>query len=120
MRPLKYILLLTLGIVLTACYSENYEDLLGQEPGQCDTPLSSWSQDIEVWINVQCVSCHNENSGIIDLSSYQKVAASASTVLDRIKREPGQPGFMPQGGMKLEPCVIKGFEKWIDLGTPQN
>lgn len=111
------------AIFATGCYYDNYEDLYQNIPQEeCDTPLSSYSQDISVWISDQCEVCHGPNlaQAGLDLTVYDNVANKASSILDRISRPDGDPLLMPQGGTPLSDCRIEGFQAWIDLGTPQN
>lgn len=108
---------------LSSCYYDNYEDLYHYLPTEtCDTPLSSYGNDIQPWISDQCISCHNStlSEGSLDLSTYENVKDHAASILDRISRAESDAWFMPQGGSSLSSCKINGFATWIDLGTPQN
>ncbi|GGH76422.1 MAG: hypothetical protein EP346_09510 [Bacteroidetes bacterium] len=107
----------------TSCYYDNYEDMYQYLPDEsCDTPLSSFSADIQPWIDAQCVSCHGDVSpqAGLDLTTHANVAAKAASILDRISRPEGDGLLMPQGGSPLDQCKIDGFSVWIDLGTPNN
>lgn len=122
---MKYTILSILAstLLLSSCYHDNYEERMGGLPVEdCSTPLSSYSADIEPWIDAQCIACHNENfaQAGLDLSSYQLVADNADDILDRISREESDPLLMPQNGPKLDQCKIEGFEQWIADGKPEN
>lgn len=109
--------------IATGCYYDNYEDLYQHLPSDnCDTPLSSFSADIQPWISSQCESCHNSSlaQGGLDLTTYSNVKDNAASILDRISRLEGDPLLMPQGGTPMSQCTIDGFSAWIDLGSPEN
>lgn len=110
-------------VVGSGCYYDNYEDMYQYLPDEtCDTPPSSYSSDIQPWIDAQCVSCHGTSSpsGGLDLTTYDNVSTNAASILNRISLAESDPSFMPQGGSALSDCNISGFSAWIDLGTPNN
>ena len=50
-----------------------------------------------------CTGCHSgaAPSGGLGLDSYSSVRNSMSSTLDRVNRDQGSSGFMPQGSSKL-------------------
>lgn len=65
-----------------------------------------------------CLPCHTgqfPQSGL-DMLDYNDVVARASKINDRINREQGSPGFMPNGKTKWTPEMLQKFQDWIDGG----
>lgn len=121
----KVVVLSSLSVfaLTSSCYYDNYEDMYQYLPeDNCETPLSSFSADIQPWIDAQCVSCHGAVSpqAGLDLTTHANVSSNAANILDRISREAGDGLLMPQGSTPLDDCTIEGFSVWIDLGTPNN
>lgn len=67
-----------------------------------------------------CVSCHN-NIGIGDWTDYDSTAAEIEDIITRVNLNPGDIGFMPQGGaMQIPQSKLDALAAWRDAGTPQD
>jgi uncharacterized membrane protein len=78
--------------------------------------------DVAKITTINCVPCHLANSGANfearkkHVDNYLIAKDLATTMLDRIKRDPTAAGFMPRGKAKLTDAEIATFQKWIDDG----
>ena len=61
-----------------------------------------------------CTSCHGAGGISPNLSEYESVKNSADSILDRLKRDPGD-GLMPPTAA-LEDESIEVFQQWMDTG----
>lgn len=108
--------------IFAACTYENENDLYDLY-NSCEDPPAVWEQEIELWMTNTCAvsGCHvNQIGGTGPLNDYQNAVKSDSIILNRISRDPSEPGYMPLGDEPLDPCNIEGFEQWIENGTPRN
>lgn len=87
--------------------------------GGCDTSSVGYTNKIENLIAVACKSCHNErsNSLSIDFSTYNLAVANAKNMLERMERNEGGNGFMPNNGFKND-CNIELLRSWINNNHP--
>lgn len=80
----------------------------------------SYTSDIAPIIEANCSDCHTgaASSGIL-LDNYDalKFYAQNGYLYGAISHSPGYRP-MPDGGSKLNNCVIATIKKWIDNGTP--
>jgi len=91
-----------------------------EECGGCDTINVTYINHIRPMYVESCKSCHAAGNTIsgIDLSTYTLAKNSAQAMLTRMKRLPGDPGFMPQGRPK-NACDVNLMEIWIVNNTPE-
>ena len=116
----KNILLIMLAAIgATSCYYDNAEELYQQEP--CDVSAVTYSQDVSVIINNNCLSCHSgpNAEANLDLSTYGTVSANAAVIKVRINLPAGDPGVMPPTG-PMSPCNMNKVTTWIDQGAINN
>lgn len=68
-----------------------------------------------------CTPCHMSGGGNPNKwDNYAQAKAKINVILDRIQREPGSTGFMPNGGTKLSADKIAILKKWLDDGLLEN
>jgi hypothetical protein len=68
-----------------------------------------------------CAPCHVGTGGNVNKwDQYDQAKAKINGILDRIQREPGSTGFMPNGGTKLSADKIAILKKWLDDGLMEN
>ncbi len=115
-------LLISVGVLTTSCYYDNYEDLYGNATN-CDTAAVTFSQDINAIIGQNCEGCHNgaSASGGLNLSGHQNISTSAlsGAIMDRTTRTAGDPLLMPPG-QALSDCDQSKLRAWINAGAPNN
>lgn len=87
--------------------------------GECDTIDVGYANKIENLITLACKSCHKGRSTSlsIDFSSYNLAVANAVNMLERMERNEGGNGFMPENGIKND-CNIKMMRSWINNNYP--
>lgn len=108
------IIILALSLIVSAiiysCDTRTYDDISG---GAITHP--TYAKDIKPIMDVNCISCHDQNGSFPDLTNYSGVSDNAETILSEILS-----GDMPQGGTKLNTNTIKTFQNWMNNGKPQN
>lgn len=89
------------------------------ECGGCDTLSIGYSSHIEKFMSISCKPCHNSSatSVSIDLSTYGLAVANASNMLERMERNEGAIGFMPNLGVKNN-CNVELLRLWIQNNYP--
>jgi hypothetical protein len=101
-----------LTFIITGCYNDSEETLFPQL-SQCDSTLYSFKDQIYPLIDGNCNGCHTNQAPI--LTSYSNIKNNVDAIYNDINS-----GKMPQGGIKLNECLIKQFKKWKDNGMPNN
>lgn len=82
------------------------------------SPLkTTYNADVKSIFVTSCTPCHmtggaNPNKW----DQYDQAKTKINVILDRVQREPGTTGFMPQGGTKLSAEKIAVLKKWLDDG----
>lgn len=82
---------------------------------------TTYTKDIKPLLVGSCTPCHvagGTNSNKWD--DYATAKGKISSIIDRVKREPGTTGFMPRNGTKMSASNIALLEKWLADGTPEN
>jgi hypothetical protein len=107
-----------------SCYYDNEENLYPEINTSCDTTNVTFSGSISIMISNNCYSCHSNSTAAnfgnnIRLQDYSDVNAQSQRVLGSINHNSGF-SPMPKGGAKLNDCLIKQFEIWVNNGSPNN
>lgn len=105
------------------CYYDVREELYGPAV-DCDTTVAvSYSADLVPLLEMNCNSavCHGGVTSP-DLTTHAGVAQSSTegSLLERIRKLPGDPGLMPKNGTPLPECDLRLFERWVADGAPNN
>ena len=108
---------------LGGCYYDVRDELYGPAV-DCDTTVAvSYSADLVPLLDLNCNSsaCHGGGTSP-DLSTHAGVAQSSTegSLLDRIRKLPGDPLMMPKNGTPLPECDLRLFERWVADGAPNN
>ncbi|MCU0429708.1 MAG: hypothetical protein MUF42_07015 [Cytophagaceae bacterium] len=118
-------LLATSGLLLSACYYNNEEELYGSKV-LCDTSDSSYSQSVLPILQQRCLSCHGAstfatmtNGTNLDGYNEIKVQVDNGLLLKVINHQAGATP-MPYNGTKLSDCEIKKITNWINAGAKNN
>lgn len=119
MNPYKSFLIVAI-LALTSCANESTSDLI-------DVPLVenvTYTNSIKPIIDTNCLGCHSDptaNSAPMSLNTYEKVKEYVQNdkIIERISKEEGQSGFMPQGGTKLPQPLIDLIIKWKQQGLQE-
>lgn len=78
----------------------------------------TYTKDVKPIMVASCAPCHvaggtNPNKW----DEYTPTKNKITTILDRVNREEGAAGFMPNGGTKLSSETIDMLNKWVADGT---
>lgn len=119
MRAVLIIFALAVPFAITlSCES----DKVGLQNPECPT-IVSFSTQIEPMITTNCSTsgCHNvAGPGKPALTNHSQISANDSQIRNVIKKNPGDPQFMPLGGQKLADSLIQQFGCWIEQGSQDN
>tara|TARA_B100001750_G_scaffold55535_1_gene43826 strand:- start:110 stop:490 length:381 start_codon:yes stop_codon:yes gene_type:complete len=118
----KSLLIIVAMVFFVGCEENVEEDYNnGSENGMptydCDELRSYYTGSVQPILDSKgCTGCHATSgpAGGLALDSFESVHSGIvhGSVLDRVGREPGEPGFMPQGGTKLSQDqldILQGF-----------
>jgi len=97
-------------------------DKIAQQDPECPTEIS-FSAQIQPLIQTNCSTsgCHaTPGPGKPALNDHAQISSNASQIRNVIKKEPGDPNFMPLGGQKLADSLIQQFGCWIEQGLQDN
>jgi mono/diheme cytochrome c family protein len=119
MKMIRYITAPLFVIALFSCESHTYEELQ-------DGPITgtvTYEQHIKPIIEANCLSCHG-SGGVSDfrpLGTYSELKAAVQTtnLLDRIQRQNGEPGQMPQSG-RMPQSGVDAILAWNAQGLLEN
>lgn len=116
----KYLAILAVAIVGVGCESNTYEDLLDEE---VPAGTITYNANVKSIIDANCVSCHSQGgtASFRLLTNYAEVKAAVENagLLDRIQRQNGEPGLMPQTG-RMPQDKINTILEWNAQGLPEN
>jgi hypothetical protein len=119
--------LITAGLIalfFAACYYDNEEFLYPVIDNSCDTANVTFAGTISILLSNNCLSCHSNSTAAsfgnnIRLENYADVVSQNQRILGAIRHDQGY--FpMPQGGAKLNDCLITQFSIWVNKGSPNN
>ncbi len=81
----------------------------------------TYNANVKALFVASCTPCHVAGgTQPKKFDDYTTAKNNITTILDRVKREPGATGFMPRNGAKLAADKIALLEKWLADGTPEN
>jgi hypothetical protein len=126
MNKLPILIIILILILAPACYYDNEEYLYPSVPqaGSCDTAQVTFSGTVAPILQNYCWSCHaNASAGSfgnnIMLEDYSDVKNHIQAVAGSINHN-GNYSPMPKNGSKLDACLIRKVEIWIENGAPDN
>lgn len=116
----KILALFVLATIFISCDSSTYEEL--EEPTVIDGPVT-YANTAKAIIDANCVRCHSPGgaSAFRPLTTYLEVkdAVQNTNLLDRIQRQNGEPGQMPQTG-RMAQDKINLLLRWRADGLLEN
>ncbi|NDI99440.1 cytochrome c [Flavobacterium sp. LaA7.5] len=120
MKIKNIILAVSIVAALCSCESNTYEDL--EEDVIVDVEIT-YDTHIKSIIDNNCISCHGAGgvSSFRPLTNYMEVkdAIENTDLLDRIQRQNGETGLMPQSG-RMPMNNIDLIVEWAANGLPEN
>ena len=115
----KYLILLLIA-AMCSCESTTYEEL---QETEIISGTVTYNSHIKQIIESNCLSCHSGGgvSSFRPLGTYEqlKEAVLTTDLLDRIQRQNGEPGQMPQTG-RMPMTNISLILQWNEEGLPEN
>ena len=117
---MKKIINVTLLLLITFYGCEkNVEEDPEDDTVDCSTVESYYDEQIAPILSSNCIGCHSGSTPTSDLSldSYASVYAAikSGNVLDRVNRNEGASGFMPNGGTKLSDVNLDILQAFFDM-----
>jgi len=108
---------------VSGCYYDVRDELYGSAVDCDTTTVVSFSGDLVPLLDLNCNSsaCHGGGASP-DLTTHAGVAQSSTegSLLERIRKMPGDPALMPKNGNPLPECDLRLFERWVEDGAPNN
>ena len=103
-------------ITFFACENNIAEDQIDQLE-DCTNVETYYSDSVLPIMEQRCTICHSGNapSGGLGLESFSSVRNSMAATLDRVNRDQGSSGFMPQGGNKLTDNEISILQIFFEM-----
>ena len=100
--------------VLSSCTNTTYDDIQLDEDVNSDFVTY---QEVKPIIDNNCLNCHSnptQNGAPMSLVTYEEVKNSVlnSNLIDRISRNDGADGLMPQGSPRLSQDLINIIIQW--------
>lgn len=118
MRKLSIYLLIVSVFFIQYCSSSKKTS--SGEPTQTAAVSVSYMNQIQPTVMAYCSPCHIPPKGNKRaLDTYDAVKNNIGDVVSRIKRNPGDIGFMPFKHEKLSDSVINLFVAWKDNGMKE-
>jgi hypothetical protein len=106
-------------LLLCICFSgceKNVEEDPENNSVDCSVVKAYYTENVAPILSSNCTGCHPGQGGL-SLDSYTNVysAIKSGNVLDRINRNSGDNGFMPQGGQKLSYANLDILQTFFDM-----
>ncbi|WP_298156939.1 hypothetical protein [Flavobacterium sp.] len=108
-------------ILLTSCNNDSPDDLIDNVP----LPETvTYEANVKSIITNNCLSCHTAppvNGAPMQLTTYEDVknAVLNRGLLNRIARQNGEDGLMPNGGPRMPQQNIDIINQWATDGLPE-
>ena len=115
----RYIAIILTSIALYGCETRTYEDLLEE---QIIVGEVTYTQHARAVFDANCISCHSAGgtASFRPLTNYAEVkdAVQNTNLLERIQKQNGEPGLMPQTG-RMPMDKIDIILQWNADGLPE-
>ena len=117
----KNTIIISVCVLFFGCTNDSTSDLIYQPVPVLNT---TYSINVKRIIDDNCVRCHTAppiNGAPMQLLTYEDVknAVINRGLINRISRQSGEPGLMPNGGPRLPQSAIDVVIRWRDEGFPQ-
>ena len=106
-------------MLLCICFSgceKNVEEDHEIKTVDCSAVETYYNENVAPILSSNCIGCHPGQGGL-SLDSYTSVyfAIKSGNVLDRVNRNSGDNGLMPQGGQKLSYANLEILQTFFDM-----
>lgn len=113
---MKKCILLIFAVLFLSCESSTFEEISDEMPLMDSI---TYSEHVKPIIDGNCIECHSPGgiSSFRPLTNYEEVrqAVLETNLLDRIQRQNGEEGQMPQTG-RMPQNLINTILIWNDQG----
>jgi hypothetical protein len=119
MKKTLFAATLLLAFAIVACSKKTVPGKTVEAP---KVKLTTYAANVMPLIQAKCSPCHLPSKGG-NKGSFETYASAKNFAADmvvRIKKNPGERGFMPFRQPKLSVEDIAVFEKWVSGGAPEN
>lgn len=118
----KLIVLLSI-LFLSSCTTKTLDDLEVAQDNNANELVTF--QDVKITFETICQVCHSnptQNGAPMPLVTYLNVMEAVQNrgLLDRISRNEGEEGLMPNGGPRLPQQTIDKIFQWNEDGLLEN
>ncbi len=101
------------------CFSgceKNVEEDHESNTVDCSAVETYYTKNVAPILSSNCIGCHSASADL-PLDSYTNVysAIKSGNVLDRVNRNSGDNGFMPQGGQKLSQPNLDTLQTFFEM-----
>ena len=112
----KIYIVLSFLILLPAC-EKNVEEDHKVVSEDCSQVEAYYSESVLPIMEQRCIGCHSGTNpgGNLLLTGFTSVKTSMDQILDRVNREQGSAGFMPQYGAKLANSDLVILQTFFDM-----
>ena len=103
-----------MGILLFSGCVKN----VAEDPEQdCSEQEAFYVENISPIMSQSCLTCHSGGSpsGDLSLDSFNSVLNSMASTLDRVNRDQGSAGFMPQVGGQLSEDQLASLQTFFEM-----
>ena len=109
---------ITIPLLLCICFS-GCEKNVEEDHVDCSVVETYYNENVAPILSSNCIGCHSGGtaSAGLHLDSYTSVysAIKSGNILDRVNRNNGDNGFMPQGGQKLSNANLEILQTFFDM-----
>ncbi len=119
---LKYLCLAGAFSLLTVagCSTKDDEENMTPDPEPIPNENAvSFASQIKPIIEQNCTPCHVEGGDRTNYTMFANAKSNVDGILNRINRNQGDTGLMPNGGQKLSEDKINLIQKWKDDGLAE-
>jgi uncharacterized membrane protein len=115
-KSILYLLSLV-PLLFISCTNDSINDLIDE----IDTTNVTYTANVKAIIDNNCISCHASppiNGAPNSLTTYNAVknAVQNGNLIERISKNQGESGMMPQGGTRLPQQTIEVIIAWKNQG----
>jgi mono/diheme cytochrome c family protein len=111
MRKISIMFLLSAGVFFFQYCSSS------KKAASAKPETVTYQNHIAPVIQASCAPCHIEGKGKKKpLDNYTAASGSVDEIIERIRKNPGEKGFMPAMHAKLSDSTINLFEQWKKNG----
>ena len=119
MREFKLKKIINVALFMCISFSgceKNVEEDLEDKTEDCTEVETYYTEDVAPILSSNCIVCHSASADL-PLDSYTSVysAIKSGNVWDRVTRDQGTNGFMPDEGTKLSDANLEILQTFLEM-----